>query len=159
MVLSFCIGPPYGRANTANLEPNTPCTALPLVQKYIRTLSVIFCGLRLCYAQSHNDNGHMHATAQSMFCTCTCSGLAHNIMHSFIIYIYIYILGIRLRIFASRQCAQTMHARHMRVPDTGEARVARVTAVGEASSLVFVVSKPRWPRCVPDLHLHHPRSI
>ena len=44
----------------------------------------------------------------------------------------------------------------------GEVRVARATfAVGEASCLVFVVSKPRWPRCavVPDFHLHHPRSI
>jgi len=60
------------------------------------------------------------------------------------LYISVTRLGIRMRIFASRQCADYAGA--------GEARVARVTfAVGKASCLVFVVSKPRWPRCVRDL--------
>ena len=57
-----------------------------------------------------------------------------------------------MRIFASRQCADYARASYA---GAGEARVARVTfAVGEASCLVFVESKPRWPRCavVPDLH-------
>jgi len=65
------------------------------------------------------------------------------------------LLGIRMRIFASRQCADYARASYA---GAGEARVAR--AVGEASCLVFVVSKPRWPRCtiVPDLHLHHQRT-
>ena len=61
-------------------------------------------------------------------------------------------------IFASHQCADYVRASDA---GAGEVRVARVTfAVGEASCLVFVVSKPRWPRCavVPDLHLHRPRS-
>ena len=60
------------------------------------------------------------------------------------------LLGIRMRIFASRQCA-----------DYARAWYVLRFAVGEASCLVFVVSKPRWPRCavVPDLHLHRPRSI
>ena len=50
-----------------------------------------------------------------------------------------------MRIFASRQCADYARASYA---GAGEARVARVTfAVGEASCLVFVVSKPRWPRC------------
>jgi len=58
-----------------------------------------------------------------------------------------------MRIFASRQCADYAGA--------GEAHVARVTfAVGEASCLMFVVSKPRWPRCtvVPDFHLRRQRT-
>ena len=63
-----------------------------------------------------------------------------------------------MRIFASRQCADYARASYA---GAGEARVARVTfAVGEASCLVFVVSKPRWPRyaVVPDLHLHRQRT-
>ena len=63
-----------------------------------------------------------------------------------------------MRIFASRQCAGYARASYA---GAGEARVARVKfAVGEASCLVFVVSKPRWPRCtvVPDLHLHRQRA-
>ena len=54
-----------------------------------------------------------------------------------------------------RLCARASYA------GSGEARVARVKfSVGEASCLVFVVSKPRWPRCavVPDLHLHRQRT-
>jgi len=58
-----------------------------------------------------------------------------------------------MRIFASRQCADYARASYA---GAGEARAARVTFAvgGEASYLVFVVSKPRWPRCavVPDLH-------
>ena len=51
-----------------------------------------------------------------------------------------------MRIFASHQCADYARASYA---GAGEARMARVTfAVGEASCLVFVVSKPRWPRCV-----------
>jgi len=68
------------------------------------------------------------------------------------------LLGICMRIFASRQCTGM---RRLCVCGAGEARVAHVTlAVGEASCLVFVVSKPRWPRCsvVPDLHLHRQRT-
>ena len=64
-----------------------------------------------------------------------------------------------MRIFASRQCADYAHASYA---GSGEARVARVTfAVGVASCLVFVVSKPRWPRCavVHDFNLHRLRSI
>ena len=63
-----------------------------------------------------------------------------------------------MRIFASRQCADYAHASYA---GSGEARVARVTfVVGVASCLVFVVSKPRWPRCavIPDLHLHRQRT-
>jgi len=37
--------------------------------------------LRLCYMQSHSDNSHVHATAQSMFCACTRSGSPNNVMH------------------------------------------------------------------------------
>ena len=52
-----------------------------------------------------------------------------------------------MRIFASPR-SRTMRARAS-YAGAGEARVARVTfAVREASCLVFVVSKPRWPRCV-----------
>jgi len=63
-----------------------------------------------------------------------------------------------MRIFASHQCTDYARASYV---GAGEARVARVTfAVGEASCLVFVVSKPRWPHCavIPDLHLHRPWS-
>jgi len=60
---------------------------------------------------------------------------------------------IRMRIFASRQCADYARARAS-YAGAGEARVARVTfAVGEASCLVFVRSiqasmapLPRRPR-------------
>ena len=51
------------------------------------------------------------------------------------------ILGIRMRIFASRQCADYTRARHMRVQVRRAWHVLRF-AVGEASCLVFVVSKP-----------------
>ena len=59
-----------------------------------------------------------------------------------------------MRIFASRQCADC--ARASKNAGAGEARVARVTF----ANLLFgvVVSKPRWPR-VPDLHLHHQRTL
>ena len=70
---------------------------------------------------------------------------------------YIKLLGIRMHIFASRQFAD--YAR-MSYVGAGEALVARVTfSVGEASCLVFVVSKPRWPHCavIPNLHLHRQR--
>jgi len=54
-----------------------------------------------------------------------------------------------MRIFASRQCADYARTSYA---GAGEARVALVTfAVGEASCLVFVVSKPRWLRVVRDL--------
>jgi len=63
-----------------------------------------------------------------------------------------------MRIFASRQCAAYARSPYA---GAGEARVARLVmfAVGslEASCLVFVVSKPRWPR-VPDLHLHRQKT-
>ena len=51
-----------------------------------------------------------------------------------------------MSIFASRQCADYARARHMLVLVR---RVWHVLcfAVGEASCLVFVVSKPRWPPC------------
>ena len=66
-----------------------------------------------------------------------------------------------MRIFASRHAP--MRADYARASYAVQVRRAwqRVTfAVGEASCLVFVVSKPRWPRCavVPDLHLHRPSS-
>jgi len=71
-----------------------------------------------------------------------------------------------MRIFASRQCADYARASYA---GAGEARVARVTfccidnRLGEASCLVFVLSKPRWPRCavVPDIakERRHLRSI
>jgi len=67
------------------------------------------------------------------------------------------LLGVHMCIFASRQCTDYVRASYA---GAGEARVAGVMfAVGEASCLVFVVSKPRWPRCavVPDLHLHRQR--
>ena len=66
-----------------------------------------------------------------------------------------------MRIFASRQCTDYVRASYA---GAGEARMARVTfccrPIGDASCLVFVVSKPRWPRCavVPDLHLHRQRT-
>ena len=72
---------------------------------------------------------------------------------------YIKLLGIRMHIFASRQFAD--YAR-MSYVGAGEALVARVTfSVGEASCLVFVVSKPRWPHCavIPNLHLHRQRVL
>jgi len=63
-----------------------------------------------------------------------------------------------MRIFASRQCADYAHACHMRVQVRCAWHVLRF-AVREASCLVFVVSKPRWPRAVvPDLHLHRQRT-
>ena len=69
------------------------------------------------------------------------------------------VLGIRMRIFASRQCTDYARASYA---GAGKVCVARVTfAVGEASCLVFVVSKPRWPHCtvIPNLHLHHQRTL
>ena len=56
-----------------------------------------------------------------------------------------------------RLCARVICA--MRVQVRRAWHVLRF-AVGEASCLVFVVSKPRWPRCtvVPDLHLHRQRT-
>jgi len=59
-----------------------------------------------------------------------------------------------MRIFASRQCADYARARYMQVQVRRVWHMLRF-AVGEASYLVFVVSKPRWPRAVvPDLHLY-----
>jgi len=66
-----------------------------------------------------------------------------------------------MRIFASRQCADYARALHMRV-QVRRAWHVFTFAEGEAtcSCLVFVVSKPRWPRCavVPGLHLHSQRT-
>ena len=68
----------------------------------------------------------------------------------------IHLLGVRMRIFASRQCADYARTSYA---GASEARVARVTfAVGEASCLVFVVSKPRWPRCAVVQERRRPRS-
>jgi len=61
--------------------------------------------------------------------------------------------------FASRQCADYVRASYA---GAGEVRVACVMFAVQSrrSRLVFVVSKPRWPRCavVPDLHFHRQRS-
>jgi len=50
--------------------------------EFVHTFCVIFCGLRLCYAQSHSDNSHMHTAAQTTFYMCTCSGSPHKVMNS-----------------------------------------------------------------------------
>ena len=62
-----------------------------------------------------------------------------------------------MRIFASRQCADYARACHMRVQVRRAWHVLRLQLY---SCSVFVVSKPRWPRCgvVPDLHLHRQRT-
>ena len=57
-----------------------------------------------------------------------------------------------------------MRARHMRVQVRRTWPVRVTFAVGSRprrSCLVFVVSKPRWPRCavVPDIHLHRQRAL
>ena len=67
-----------------------------------------------------------------------------------------------MRIFASRQCANYARTSYT---GAGEARVACVTFAVGGSCLVFVVFKPRWPRCavIPDSisiakERHCPRS-
>ena len=63
--------------------------------------------------------------------------------------------GIRIRIFASRQCADCTRTKNA---GAGEARVACVMFANLLYKLFgVVVSKLRWP-CVPDLHLHHQRT-
>jgi len=58
-----------------------------------------------------------------------------------------------------RAIAQTMRARLMRVQLVGGARGTCYVRCIASYSLVFVVSKPRWPRraVIPDLHLHRQR--
>ena len=58
-------------ATTAQLYID--CFSYSLTYSYSSCV-VIFCGLRLCYAQSHSDDRHVHATD-------TCSATAPYVLH------------------------------------------------------------------------------
>ena len=65
------------------------------------TVYVIFCGLRLCYTQSHSDNSHMHATVQTMPCstctrTCTLTQARPTMSCIHLVHVYVYLVPILL---------------------------------------------------------------